>query len=356
MHKKLFIPGPVEVYPDVLKVMSTPMIGHRGGDYHKLHASIRPKLKELMHTQNDVFISTSSGTGVMEACIRNMVGKRSLSCVTGAFSERWFKIVGEAGKEGDALSVEWGKAVKPAEIDKALATGKYDTFCLVHNETSTGIMQNLEEIAPVLKKYPEIVWCLDTVSSMGGVKIEVDKFGVDVCLASSQKALAMPPGIAVFCASKKALARAATVKGRGHYFDFLAFKKSDEKDETPTTPAVTMFFVLDYQLGKMLQEGLENRYARHVKMAQYCRTWAQEKGLKLFPEKGYESVTLTAIDNVKNFDVAALNKELGNRGFTISDGYGQLKGKTFRIAHMGDTQLDELKQLLDHINDILKLK
>ncbi|MEM5871815.1 MAG: aminotransferase class V-fold PLP-dependent enzyme, partial [Candidatus Aenigmatarchaeota archaeon] len=272
----------------------------------------------------------------------------------GAFSDHWHKVAIANEKKIDRFDIEWGKAVKPEMIDEKLSTGEYDSFLFVHNETSTGVANPLYEIAEVVKKYPDVVFMVDAVSSMTGMKIEVDKLGIDVCLASVQKAFALPPGLAVFTVSEKAYKRAEKTKNRGYYFDFFVFKKSAEKNETPSTPAIPQIFGLNKQLDKMLAEGMENRFERHKKMAEYTRKWAINKGFELFPEKGYESNTLTTVKNTLGINISELNKKLIERGYMISNGYGQLKEKTFRIAHMGDTKLDEIKELLEIIDEIME--
>jgi aspartate aminotransferase-like enzyme len=311
------------------------------------------KLKKVLYTDNDAFLSTSSATGVWEACVRNCIGKRALACVSGAFAESWYKVALANEKQADKIDLQWGKAIKPHMIDEKLATGEYDSLLLVHNETSTGVTNPLYDIAKVMKKYPDVMFMVDAVSSMTGMKIEVDKLGIDVCLASVQKAFALPPGLSVFTVSKKAYERAEKIRNRGYYFDFLSFKKSAEKNETPSTPAIPQIYGLNRQLDKMLEEGMENRFERHKRMAEYTRKWAIERGFELFPEKGYESNTLTTITNKKKINVADLIKKLTEKGVTISNGYGDLKEKTFRIAHMGDTQLDEIKELLVMIDEVL---
>jgi predicted phosphoserine aminotransferase len=353
MHKKLFIPGPVEVYPDILKAMGTPMIGHRTKEYATMHGEIKSKLQQLLYTKNKIYLVTSSGTGIMEACSRNLVNKRAAHFVCGEFGERWFEISEANGKPADKFSVELGKAIKPDMVDHALATGKYDTVFVTHNETSVGVMNPLKEIAAVVKKYPEVVFCVDAVSSMAGVKIEVDACGIDVCLASMQKGFALPPGFAVCAISNKALERTKQVKNRGYYFDFLVFDQFDAKNQTPTTPSVSHMFALNYQLDKILKEGLDNHFDRTKQLAETCRAWVIKSGFKLFTEPGYESLTMTTAENTKNVDINKLNEELGKKGFMISAGYGKLKDKSFRIAHMGETTVAELKELLDTIDGII---
>ncbi|MGQ9702864.1 MAG: pyridoxal-phosphate-dependent aminotransferase family protein [bacterium] len=355
MHKKLFIPGPTEVREDILQAQAKPMIGHRSKDFSALFEGIVNKIKKALNTQNHVIVFTSSGTGIMEGAIRNCVQKDVLCCVNGAFSDRWAKIAKACGKNVDEIRVDWGKAIKPEMIEDKLKNKKYDAVTLVHNESSTGVRAPIEMIADVMKKYPDTYFLVDTVSSLMGDKIEIDKLGIDVCLTSSQKCFALPPGLAVCTVSQRALERTRTISDRGYYFDFDAMLKRYEKDrQTPTTPAITLLYAMDKQMDKILAEGMENRYKRHLEMAQYVRDWAK-KHFALFPEPGYESVTLTCVDNTKKISVADLNSELGKRGFQISNGYGDLKEKTFRIAHMGDLTLEEIKELIRNINEILKL-
>jgi aspartate aminotransferase-like enzyme len=256
----------------------------------------------------------------------------------------------------DKFEVEWGTATTPQQVDEVLASGKYDLITITHNETSTGLMNPVEAIADVVKKYPDVVYCLDTVSSMGGTLIEVDKLGVDICITSTQKSLGLPPGMSICSFSKKAMERAKQVPFRGMYLDLLAlYDYIQKKDyQYPSTPSLSHMFALDYQLDRILDEGFENRFKRHLEMAEYVRSWGR-KHFELFADEAYLSNTLTNITNTKGIDVAALNKELGNRGFQISNGYGKLKDKTFRIAHMADCTLDEVKELIGNIDDILKL-
>ncbi|MDK2918954.1 MAG: hypothetical protein PWQ37_1687 [Candidatus Petromonas sp.] len=357
MHKRLFIPGPVDVAEDVLEKMATPMIGHRTKDASILQRSISEKMQKLMYTKNQIMLSTTSGSGLMEGAIRSCTRRRAAVFSVGAFGDRWHKMAEANGVPADKFASEWGKPTTPEMVDRALSTGKYDLITITHNETSTGLMNPVEEIAEVMKKYPEVIFCMDTVSSMGGTKIEIDKLGVDVCITSTQKCLGLPPGLAICSISEKALKAAEQVPNRGYYLDLLnLYKYIQKKDhQYPSTPSLPHMFALDYQLTKILEEeGMENRFARHSEMAEYVRGWAKEY-FDLFPEEKYASNTLTTVKNTKDINVAELNKELGKRGYMISNGYGDLKEKTFRIAHMAETTLDEIRQLLSIIEEILEL-
>lgn len=355
-HFKLFIPGPTEVREEILKEMARPMIGHRSKEISVLLGEIVPKLQKLLFTKNKVFIFTSSSTGVMEAAMRNCVKEKVLVLVCGGFGERWAKIAIANGKKIEVVEVPWGEAILPEMVDEKLKESKFDAVALVHNETSTGVMNPISEISQVLKKYPEVCFLVDAVSSMAGVKIEVDKLGIDVILAGVQKCFALPPGITVCAVSEKALKKAAEVENRGYYFDFLSYLKTfEEKQQTPETPSVSHLFALNRQLDYILsEEGLENRFQRHKEMANLVQNWARER-FALFCNERYLSDTVTGINNSRNIDIGKLREELRKRGKEISDGYGKLKGKCFRIAHMGDIKLSEIKELLTDIDEILKI-
>jgi len=357
MRKKLFIPGPVDVTEDVLQKMATPMIGHRSKEASALQRGISDKLRIVFNTKEEILLSTSSGSGLMEGALRSCTAKRAAVFSVGAFGNRWYEMATANNVPADKIEVEWGTPTTPELVDKTLATGKYDLITITHNETSTGIMNPVEEIAEVMKKYPDVIYCLDAVSSMGGTNIEVDKLGVDICITSTQKALALPPGLAICSMSKKAVEKAKTVTNRGLYFDLLAlYDYIQKKDyQYPSTPSLSHMFALDYQLDKMLAEGLDNRYSRHLECAELVRDWAR-KHFEIFTMEGYLSNTLTVIKNTKGFSVGDLNKELGNRGYQISNGYGKLKENTFRIAHMAECSKEGLEALLREIEDILGLK
>ncbi|MCX7886820.1 MAG: alanine--glyoxylate aminotransferase family protein [Verrucomicrobiae bacterium] len=354
-HVKLHIPGPIEVSPDTYQAMCRPMIGHRGSTFQELYAQIQPKLQQVLYTKNPVFLATSSAWGVMEAAVKNLVAKKVLNCCCGAFSDKWHDVSLRAGKQAEALKVEWGHPILPELVDAKLKTGEFDAITVVHNETSTGLMNPLADIAAVLRNYPDVIFIVDTVSSMAGVKIEMDALGLDVMLASVQKAWALPPGFAIFAVSEKALKKAATVPDRGYYFDFLEFKANHDKNMTPSTPSIPHIYGLQHQLEKFFAEGLENRFARHLKMAQMVRDWARRNGFELFPKPGYESVTLTCVRNNRNIDVAKFQKVVREKHKILIDaGYGPLKGKTFRIAHMGDETPETIQELLFALDDGLK--
>jgi predicted phosphoserine aminotransferase len=356
MHKKLFIPGPVEVRHEVLEKMATPMIGHRSKDASALQRRISDNMRKVFFTKSEILLSTTSGSGLMEGAIRCGTLKKAAVFSVGAFGKRWYEMAKFNNVAADIFEYEMGKAVDPADVQKALATGEYDLVAVTHNETSTGVMNPVEEIGEIIKKYPDVVYIVDMVSSAAGSKVEVDKCGIDICITSSQKCLGLPPGLSVCTFSEKAIKRAEQVPNRGYYLDLLQlYKYIQKKDyQYPSTPSLSHMFALDYELDYILNtEGLENRFARHKEMANIVRDWARQH-FELYSDENYLSNTVTNIKNTRNIDVSALNKALGERGFQISNGYGSLKDKTFRIAHMADCQVEEVKELLRNINEILE--
>ncbi|MBI4658448.1 MAG: alanine--glyoxylate aminotransferase family protein [Verrucomicrobia bacterium] len=358
-HVKLHIPGPVEVSEKTFRAFCTPMIGHRGQGFKDLYAKILPQLQALFHTRQLVYLSTSSAWGVMEGAIRNLVSKRVLCCMCGAFSDKWLDVAQRCGKQAEALKVDWGSPIRPEQVESKLATGQFDALTVIHNETSTGVMSPLAEIAALKRKYPEVMFIVDAVSSFSATKIEFDLLGIDVLLAGTQKALALPPGMAVFTCSPAALAKAATVKDRGYYFDFVEFQKNAESHMTPSTPSIGHVYALASKLEDIFGEGLEARYQRHAKLAQLARQWAGGHGFTLFPEKGYESLTLTCVNNGAKpggrvVDAAKLQKLVKDQGFLIDGGYGKIKGTTFRISNMGDETEATMQALYSALDSALK--
>ncbi|HLP76849.1 MAG TPA: alanine--glyoxylate aminotransferase family protein [Candidatus Paceibacterota bacterium] len=358
-HVKLHIPGPIEVSEKTFKALCSPMIGHRGQGFKDLYAKVQPQLQQLLSTKQLVYISTSSAWGVMEGAIRNLVTKKVLNCMCGAFSDKWLDVSKRCGKDAEALQVPWGSPIRASEIDKKLATGQFDALTLIHNETSTGVMSPLAEIAALKKKYPDVMFIVDAVSSMSAVPLKFDELGIDVLLAGTQKAFALPPGIAVFACSPAALAKAATVKDRGYYFDFVEFQKNAEQSMTPSTPSISHVFALASKLDEFFAEGLEARYARHLKTNKMVRDWAAKHGFTLFPDAGFESITLTCVNagakpGSRTVDVAKLQKLVKDQGFLIDGGYGKIKGTTFRISNMGDETEASMTPLIAALDNAMK--
>src|SRR5947199_7856398 len=353
-HDKLFTPGPVEVSPRTMAAFSRPMIGHRGDAFKNLYRDIHPRLQGLFYTKLPVFLSTSAAWGVMEASIRTLVDRGVLCCMCGAFSDKWLDVARRCGKNAEPLQVDWGKHIDHKDVDRALASGNFDTVTLIHNETSTGVMNPLPKICCTLAKYPEVVLIVDTVSSFSAMKIDMDALGIDVMLTGSQKALALPPGFSLFSVSEKAFARAEKQKDRGYYFDFLEFKKQQADWMTPTTPSIGHIHALQSKLEEIFEEGLEARFARHIRPNALVHDWVRRTGLDFFAEEGFRSKTLTCVKNNKDIDVLAFAKKLRERHHLVIDpGYGKIRGQTFRLSNMGDETEETVSYLLTCLDDVL---
>jgi aspartate aminotransferase-like enzyme len=353
-HDKLFIPGPVEVSEKTWAAFSRPMIGHRGEDFKNLYRAIHPGLQTLFGTKQPVFLSTSSAWGVMEASIRNLVDRGVLCCMCGAFSDKWFDVAKRCGKETAPLQVDWGKHIDHRVVDRQLATGKFDTVTLIHNETSTGVMNPLPEICCTLAKYPDVALVLDTVSSFSGVRIDMDALGIDVMLTGAQKALALPPGFSLFSVSEKAFDRAGKIRNRGFYFDFLEFKKQQAEWMTPSTPSIAHMHALQSKLDEIFEEGLDARFARHARTNALVHDWVRRTGFEFFAEEGFRSITLTCVKNNKEIDILELAKKLREKHHLVIDpGYGKIRGKTFRLSNMGDETEETVAHLLSCLDDVL---
>lgn len=348
--QKLFVPGPTDVHPATLAAQGAPMIGHRSEELESLFGKCSEQLQELYHTEARVFTVAASGSGLQEAAIRNAVGGRVINFVNGAFSQRWHEVSVGCGKEAIAVEVPWCTAVKPEQVEEALrgalADGPVDAITVVHNETSTGAASPIDAITVSVRRVsPETLVLVDAVSSFSGVKLPFDEWGLDLLLTSSQKALAVPPGLAFAAVSDRLMERAATVPHRGWYFDFLQLDKYRQRSTTPATPAISLMRALSVQLDRIFAEGLEARYARHAFCGQMSREWAVANRFGLMAESGYESDTVTTVENGRGLDIGKLNGFLGSQEMQVANGYGPYRGKAFRIGHMGEVWPSDLERL-----------
>ena len=356
--QRLFIPGPTDVLPEVMAAQTVPMIGHRSDEFEALFAKVEEQLKALFFTQSRVYIVASSGSALHEASIRNTVRGRVINFVNGAFSQRWHDAAKGCDKETIRVDVAWNTAVKPAivaeALERALADGPVDAITVVHNETSTGVTSPVGEIAKIVRAIsPETLVLVDAVSSFAGTEIPFDAWDLDLCLTSSQKALALPPGLAFCAANDRVLERAQQVSGRGWYYDFLNLEKSLKKNTTPSTPAITLMRALSVQLDHIFAEGLPARFARHHHLAQLTQKWALDHGFELAAEEGYRSPTVTNVTNNLQINVEALNRYLAQQEMEISNGYGVFKDKAFRLAHMGEVTEEDMRRLFGAMDKFL---
>jgi aspartate aminotransferase-like enzyme len=343
--------------------MVRPIIGHRSAEISALLQGMGQQLSELFVTDRPVYLCTSSATGMMEAAITNLTRRRVLCLVNGSFSQRFYDIAMACGRPADRLEVEWGEPNLPDALRDALVEepGRYDLVTVVHSESSTGVLNPLAELSEVVHEFDDVLLAVDAVSSLAATPVLTRDWELDFVLTGSQKALALPPGLALAAASERALARAEEVEHRGFYFDLLKFEKRLQgHHQTPNTPAVSIFYALEQQLGRIADEGLEARWGRHRRMAERTYQWVNELGARsgrsfsVFPPEGYRSPALTPIllpEDVSGPDVAAAARE---RGFTIAPGYGKLKPQVIRIGHMGEHTMDELETLLGVLDEVLE--
>ncbi|MEX1071645.1 MAG: alanine--glyoxylate aminotransferase family protein [Anaerolineales bacterium] len=351
----LFIPGPVDVNPEIAAAQTQAMLPHRSAQFEEIFRRCDENARKVFLTKTRVFICASSGTGFHEAAVRNFVNQNVLVCVNGAFAARWQQVAETNGKTTDVLETEWKQPILPDMVADAIKKKAYEAILIVHNETSTGLVNPVQEIATTVRKLsPDTLICVDAVSSLAGDRIEMDAWGLDMVLTSGQKALALPPGIALAAVNDRAMAKAEKVQNRGWYFDLVRMEKHRVKDSTAATPAISLVYALDMQLQRILKEGLEARFARHAAMADMTQKWALARKLEMYAPDGYRSKTVTTIDNKLGIDLKKLNAFLGERGMRIANGYGPLKDITFRIGHMGELGPTDVEELLSAMDEYLE--
>ena len=357
-YGRFFLPGPVEVRPEVLAAQLQPMTGHRGPDVQAFIGELQAGLKDAFRTERPVFIVPCSGTGLMEAAIRNGASNRVLSLVNGAFSKRFSSIACHCGLEVDEVAIPWGEAQDPDRVAAALSAKKYDAVTVAHSETSTGVLNDLQTLSEVVHQHAGTLLLVDSVSGAAGAELQTDSWGLDFVLTGGQKAFTLPPGVSIGVASSSMIERAKEVSGRGYYFDLIRYSENIEKLQTPTTPALSTLFALQVQLRLMAEETMEGRWVRHQKMAERTWAWVEEMSssgvqLKVVAAEGHRSPTVTAVQVPDGVSAPSIVDAVKERGWVIGGGYGKLKPTTFRIGHMGEHTLDELEELLSVLAEVL---
>ncbi len=348
-----FLPGPVEVFPDIREHLTGPIISHRSEEFAELYGEIVELLKKYFDLDHRFYIGTCSATGIMEAAIKNCVSTNCLCVVNGAFGERWYDIAVQSGKKADRLEVEWGKAVKPDRIKEALNEKQYEAVTVIHSESSTGVANPVDEIAGIVDEFEDTLLLVDAVSSAGGMSVGDGAGNIDIMVTGAQKAFAIPPGITPFAVSEKAFQYSREVNCDSLYFNFKRFEKYYNRRQPPTTPAIPHYYALHKQLKNMIDEGARQRNQRHLKNARKIRRWAK-RHFELYSEEGYHSNTLTCVENTPELNISGFLDALKQRGYLISDGYGRLAGETFRIGHMGDWNPEDIDKLIEVLDSELE--
>lgn len=351
MNHTLFTVGPVEVRKEVLESMTRPMITHRSKEYEQLQKDVVEKLHRTLDTDMNIILSPSSASGLLEACVRNGVRSKMMGISNGSFGDRWQGIGIENGKDVVKVNGTWGKAVRPDDIVENL-TGDVEAVTIVANESSTGVLNPVGEIVKAIRQDHDPLIFVDGVTAVYGTDLHIKELDVDAVVFGTQKALALPPGLAVICCSDRLLEKARTVPGRGYYFDLVQMKAMADKNYSLTTPPVSLMYGLDFQLDRIIREGMSTRYHRHQEMADLVHRWAMSHN-GLFAEQGFLSDTITVL-NRGDIDFGRLSKGLKERGYEISNGYGMIKETTFRIGHMGDLTVAEVRELLKNMDEVLE--
>jgi aspartate aminotransferase-like enzyme len=332
-----FLPGPTEVREEIMQAMIRPMLPHRGPEFEDLFCRLQERLRPVFKTERPVYISSSSGTGMMEAAIRAAPQGRVLCLVNGAFSERFAHIASMCGREVDRYDVGWGQVHALPQLEQRLSMRQYAAITVTHSETSTGALNDVRAFSDCAHRRG-CVCLIDSVSGLGGAELWFDEWDLDYVLTGSQKALALPPGLAFGVASSSFIDRAASVPGRGVYFDLVELDAYARRNQTPSTPALTLFYALDAQLDSILAEGMETRWARHKAMAPL----------------GSQSPTVSTIRLPENLPAERFTAAVAKQGIVIGNGYGKLRSATFRIGHMGDHTVESVQRCLNACSAVLR--
>jgi len=353
---QLRIPGPTPCPPETLQAMSKQMINHRGSEFSNILNSITEKLKQIYQTKGDVLLLTCAGTGGLEAAIVNTLspGDKVLAVSCGVFGDRFTDIAEQYRANVKRLSFEWGKPVDPEAINKALrAESDIKAVLVTHNETSTGVTNNIAEISSVVKKFDKLL-LVDAVSSLGCINLPVDDWHCDVVITCSQKGWMTPPGLAMVSMSEKAWQAYASAKMPRYYWDFGKAKDYSLKGQTPWTPAISICYALNASLDLMLSEGLHNIFARHARVAEMTRNGIRSLGLTVFAQESHTSNTVTAVSGDDKIDISKLIQVLRDEyDVVIAGGQRKLSGKIFRIGHLGFVDENDIKVVLNALAEAL---
>jgi aspartate aminotransferase-like enzyme len=354
-----FLPGPTEVREEIMAAMLQPMIPHRGSQFEQLFERLQRGLKPLFRTERPVYISSSSATGMMEAAIRAAPPGRILCLVNGAFSERFAHIASTCGREVDRYEVAWGQVHAIPQLEERFSMRKYVAITVVHSETSTGALNDVRSISDCAHRHG-VLCLIDSVSGLGGAELRFDEWNLDYVLTGSQKALALPPGLSFAVAAASFVDQANGTPGRGVYFDLVEMDAYARRNQTPSTPALTLFYAMEAQAKSIASEGLEARWTRHKAMAARTQEWlskiSDETGKKLvnIAPLGSQSPTVSTIRLPSNLPAETFTAEVAKRGIIVGNGYGKMKSATFRIGHMGDHTVETIERCLAACSSVLR--
>jgi serine---pyruvate transaminase len=352
----LFTPGPTPVPPEVLEALSRPIIHHRSSDFRAVFERCLERLAKVYRTDADVLVYTASGTGGMESAVSNLTrpGDRVVVVSAGHFGERWVAMAGNFGGEVDVVAYEWGESPAAEDLAQRLRElGGAKVVFLTHSETSTGVVADVQALAAAAKHAGALV-VVDAVSSLGAVPLETDAWGLDAVVSGSQKALMSPPGLATVSVSSAAWSAVDQTTAGRYYFDWQRARVRQERFDPAFTPAVSILVGLDVALGLLLEEGLDQAFERHARLGRACRAGVKAMGLELFSPDDDHSAVVTAINAPDGIDSSELVQTLRDRqGIVLAPGQGPLKGKIFRIGHIGYYDVFDITTALAGIELVL---
>jgi aspartate aminotransferase-like enzyme len=353
---KLFTVGPVACFPEVLEAMGQQMYSHRSKEYFTLHYDTVRRLQDFLSTKNQVFLFSSTGSGFMEASVRNCVPRKILCCINGSFGERFAEVAASNGRVVEKLQPALGKPITPNDLDEMLTThADVEGVAITHNETSVGLINPLKELVATAKKHGKVVF-VDAVSSMGGTEIKVDEWGIDVCFSSSQKCFGVPPGLGIGSVSEEALRLSSAASNKGWYFDFKVWEEDQTKGRgTPVTPAIPQIAGLNTTL-KMIQRngGKQWFFDLYKERNLKIRKGIEKIGLSMFPGKDCQSPTVNCINAPQGIEGGAIYEKMREKGFELAEGYGPLKKKTFRIGNMGYMDTKDIDLMLETLAQVIR--
>lgn len=352
-------PGPTEVRPEVLDAMRQPMIFHRSPAMEAIMRRATAGLRTVFGTSRPVHVITGSGTAAMEMAIRGGSVARVLSIVHGDFGERFARMAESCGRSVTRLTAEPGDVVPLDTIRETLRAGRYDAVTLTHSETAAGVLSDPAAVAAIVREQDDCLLLVDAVSSAGATRIATDEWGLDAVVSASQKALALPPGLAFAAVSERFVARARQLETRGTYLDVLRYEEFAAKAQSPTTPAVSLIYALDRQLSDVELETLPRRFERHAAMARTCAAWVERAeagalGVSVVAKPGCRSPSVTAIRT--GMKPAEVLRRMREQGYELGGGQAGLAATTFRIGHMGDHTVAGLEAMLDVLERVLRVK
>jgi aspartate aminotransferase-like enzyme len=351
---RLFTVGPVACYPEVLEEMGQQMFSHRSLEYKRLHSETVELLQWFLETENEVFLFSSTGSGFMEASVRNCVNKQMLCCVCGSFGKRYAEVAASNGKRVETIKPPLGEPITPDQLNQTLTENpEIEAVSITHNETSVGLINPIKKLAEVVKNHGKLLF-VDAVSSMGGAEIKADKWGLDICFSSSQKCFGVPPGLGVGSVSKEALKKSDKVQNKGWYFDFKVWEKHQKQQGTPMTSVIPQIAGLNRILKMIVEKGGKQWFFDlHAERNGKIRDGVEKLGLTLFPKTGYESPTVTCVNAPTNIDGIEIYEKLREKGFELAKGYGSIKHLTFRIGNMGYIKPEDITSMLEGLRTVL---